>query len=94
MANKNRKNRHLPPTGRKCQFKSAQKDSETNGLRDAAVASESLATDQDQGRHRIQMKILDQLKNMSQRLDLVEDQVAATAQQTGVYFRSGHWKVE
>ena len=46
---KNCKNRHVPPTGKKCQFKSAQNDSEADGLRDAAVASESLASDQDLG---------------------------------------------
>ena len=53
-------------------------------LSDAAVASESLATDhsQDLGGQRIQMEILEQLKKMSNRLDLVEDQVAVTAQNT------------
>ena len=79
------KNRHVPPTGKKCQFKSATNDDVTQGqLSDAAVASESLATDQSQdlGGQRIQMEILQQLKKMSSRLDLVEDQVAATAQHT------------
>ena len=48
-------------------------------LSDAAIASESLATDQSQdlGGQRIQMEILEQLKKMLNRLDLVEDQVAA-----------------
>ena len=52
-------------------------------LSDAAIPSESLATDQSQdlGGKRIQMEILEQLK-VSHRLDVVENQVAATAQQT------------
>ena len=53
-------------------------------LSDAAIARESLATDQSQdlGGQQILMEILEQLKTMSNRLDLVEDQVAATTQQT------------
>ena len=64
----------------------------TQGLvRDAAVASKSLATDhsQDLGGQQIQMEILEQLKRMSHRLDLVEDQVVATAQQTTQASTSG-----
>ena len=81
---RNCKNSHVPPTGKKCQFKSANNDVTHEQLSDAAVASESLATDQSQdlGGQRIQMEILQQLKKMSNRLDLVEDQVAATAQHT------------
>ena len=81
---KNCKNRHAPPTGKKCQFKNTKNDDVSGHLSDAAVASESLATDQSQdlGGQRIQMEILEQLKKMSRRLDLVEDQVAATAQHT------------
>ena len=79
------KNRHLPPTGKKCQDKSAQSDKEsTKGLRDAAVASKSLATDQENiwmlDGQQIQLQILEQLKQMSQRLDMVEDYVATTSQ--------------
>ena len=81
---KNCKNRHAHPTGKKCQFKNAKNDDVMGHLSDAAVASESLATDQSQdlGGQRIQMEILEKLKKMSNRQDLVEDQVAATAQQT------------
>ena len=81
---KNCKNRHAPPTGKKCQFKNTKNDDVSGHLSDAVVASESLATDQSQdlGGQRIQIEILEQLKKMSSRLDLVEDQVAATAQHT------------
>ena len=91
---KNCKNRHAPPTGKKCQFKNTKNDDVSGHLSDAAVARESLATDQDLGGQRIQMEILEQLKKMSSRLDLVEDQVAATAHSTGVNLWSGHWKVK
>ena len=64
---KNCKNRHLPPTEKKCHYSSnVHTDSEDvpNGLRDSA-ASESLATDQaDPGGQRVQEEILDQLKKM------------------------------
>ena len=78
------KNRHLPPTGKKCCYIStADTDTEEipNGLRDAASSSVSLATDQaDSGRQRIQEEILAQLKKMSSRLDMVEQQISSTAQ--------------
>ena len=88
---KNCKNRHAPPTGKKCKFVSEQNDVTQGLVRDAAVASESLATDhsQDLGGQRIQMEILEQLKRMSHRLDLVEDQVVATTQQTAQASTSG-----
>ena len=89
---KNCKNRRVPPTGKKCQFKNVKNDDVTQGLlSDAAVVSESLATDlgQDLGGQQIQMEILEQLKKISHRLDLVEDQVAATAQQTVQVSTSG-----
>ena len=63
---KNCKNRHLPPTGKKCKYvDNVTSDAEEmpNGLRDAAAASMSLATDQaDPGGQRIQEKILLQLR--------------------------------
>ena len=64
---KNCKNGHLPPTGKKCRYvDNAESDAEPNGLRDAAAASVSLATDQaDPGRQRIQEEILVHLKKMS-----------------------------
>ena len=45
---KNFKTRHLPPTGKKCQFKNSVKNdkSVSNGLRDAAASSKLLDTDQ------------------------------------------------
>ena len=78
------KTRHLPPTGKKCQFKNnAECDkSVSNGLRDAATSSKSLDTDQmDLGRQWLQMEILVQLKKISQRLDMVEGQVAGSSKQ-------------
>ena len=81
----NCKSRHLPPTGKKCQFKNNGEGdkSVSNGLRDAAASSKLLDTDQvDLGGQRLQMEILAQLKKVSQRLDMVEDQVASTSQQT------------
>ena len=51
----------------------AESDAEPNGLRDAATASVSLATDQtDLGRQQIQEEILVQSKKMSHRLEAVE----------------------
>ena len=69
-----RKNRHLPPTGKKCRYvDNIESDAEPNGLRDAAAASVSLATDQaDPGGQRIQ--------EMSHRLEAVEQQISSTAQ--------------
>ena len=68
----NCKNRHLPQTGKNVSTKSTQSDEEsTQGLRDAVVASNSLATDQENlGGQQIQLQILEQLKQMSQRLDM------------------------
>ena len=54
----------------------------SNGLRDAAASSNQLDTDQaDLGGQRLQMEILAQLQKVSQRLEMVEDQVAGTSQQ-------------
>ena len=81
---KNCKTRHLPPTGKKCQFKNSVENDKSvpNGLRDAAASSKLLDTDQaDLGRQRLQLEILSQLKKVSQRLDMVEDQVAGGVQQ-------------
>ena len=82
---KNCKNRHLPPTGKKCRFvDNIESDAEPNGLRDAAAASVLLATDQaDPGGQRIQEKILVQLKKMSHRLEVVEQKISSTAQDPG-----------
>ena len=77
------KTRHLPPTGKKCQFKSTVDSDKSvpNGLRDAAVSSKLLDTDQaDLGGQRLQLEILSQLKKVLQRLDMVEDQVAGGVQ--------------
>ena len=76
------KNRHLPPTGKKCRYiNTADTEEIANGLRDAATASVSLATDQaDSGGQRIQEEILAQLKKMSSRLDTVEQRILSTPQ--------------
>ena len=78
------KNRHLPPTGKKCRYiNTADTDTEEipNGLRDAAAASVSLATNQaDSGGQWIQEEILAQLKKMSSRLDTVEQRISSTPQ--------------
>ena len=61
-----------------------ESDAEPNGLRDAATASVSLATDQaDAGGQRIQEEILVQLQKMSHRLEAVEQQISSTAQDPG-----------
>ena len=76
---RNCKNRHLPPTGKKCRYVDKEEsDAEPNGLRDAAAASVSLAADS--GGQRIQEEILVQLQNMSHRLEAVEQQISSTAQ--------------
>ena len=78
------KSRHVPPTGKKCQFKNIMESdkSVSNGLRDAAASSNQPNTDQaDLGGQRLQMEILAQLQKVSQRLEMVEDQVAGTSQQ-------------
>ena len=78
------KTRHLPPIGKKCQFKNSVESDKSvpNGLRDAAASSELLDIDQaDLGGQRLQLEILSQLKKVSQRLDMVEDQVAGGMQQ-------------
>ena len=84
---KNCKNRHLPPTGKKCKYvDNVNSDAEEvpNGLRDAAAASMSLATDQaDPGGQRIQEKILLQLQKMSDRLETVEQRISSTEQDQG-----------
>ena len=79
---RNCKNRHLPPTGKKCRYvDNIESDAEPNGLRDAAAASMSLATDQaDPGGQWIQEEILVQLQKMSHRLEAVEQQISSTAQ--------------
>ena len=86
------KTRHLPPTGKKCQFKSTVESDKSvpNGLRDAAVSSKLLDTDQaDLGRQRLQLEILSQLKKVSQRLDMVEDQVAGGGVQQATQASAG-----
>ena len=78
------KSRHVPPTGKKCQFKNIMESdkSVSNGLRDAAASSNQLDTDQaDLGGQQLQMEILAQLQKVSQQLEMVEDQVADTSQQ-------------
>ena len=75
------KTRHLPPTGKKCQYMKTQLSSDNELLRDAAAAGHSPAT-QPQGTHEgrqlLQMEILQQLKKVTERLDKVEDRMEAS----------------
>ena len=75
----------MPPTGKRCRYvDNVESEAEPNGLRDAAAASMSLATDQaDPGGQRIQEEILAQLQKMSHRLEMVEQQISSTAQDPG-----------
>ena len=85
--------------GKKCQQKNSTEldSSVANGLRDAAVSSKLLDTDQaDLGRQRLQKEILAQLQKVSQRLEKVEDQVAVGSQkatQATAQSPSGHGKL-
>ena len=84
QACKSYKQRHLPPTGKKCQFKKIKEvHNNTELLQDAAVASnpsgaqtgESSADGQ-----QLQLKILEQLQRVTERLDQVEDKMAPAIQ--------------
>ena len=75
------KQRHLPPTGKRCQF-GKQQESSDELLRDAAVSNDATgshmspkSTDGQQ----IQMQILEQLRRVTERLDSVEDRMTASS---------------
>ena len=93
---KNCKNRHLPPTGKKCRYvDNAESDAEPNGLRDAATASVSLDMDQaDPGGQRIQEEILVQLKKMSHSIGRAVDFFHSTGPGAGFDLKFGIRKVK
>ena len=73
--------RHLPPTGKKCQFKKSQPLSDNELLRDAAAAGHSSATQpqgSQEGGQQLQLEILQQLKKVTERLDKVEHRMETT----------------
>ena len=77
------KKRHYPPTGKKCQFKKTQDSAETHELsRDAAVASDmggAQTSSQSVNGQPLKLQILEQLKKVTERLDKVEDKMAASS---------------
>ena len=83
------KQRHLPPTGKKCQF-GKQQESSDELLRDAAISSDATGSQMspsDTGGQQIQMKILDQLRKVTERLDKVEDRMTASEWQSTSEYR-------
>ena len=77
------KKRHYPPTGKKCQFKKTQDSHELS--RDAAITSDmggAQTSSQSVNRQPLQLQILEQLKKVTERLDKVEDKMAATSAPT------------
>ena len=75
------KQRHLPPTGKTCQLVK-EKDANSKLLRDAAVSSGATEPQMTPGRSTdgqlVQMQILEQLRRVTDRLDQVEDRMAAS----------------
>ena len=76
------KQRHLPPTGKKCQFGKEQGNTDEL-LRDAAVSSDATGSQStplgDIGGQQIQKVILEQLRRVTERLDSMEDRMASTS---------------
>ena len=72
------KARHLPPTGKKCQHKKSFPEESNELSRDAAVASGTSTSGSEDGQL-LQKQILEQLRQVTDRLDQVEHRVAATA---------------
>ena len=77
------KKRHYPPTGKKCQFKKTQDSADFHELsRDAAIASNmdgAQTSSQSVNGQPLQLQILEQLKKVTERLDKVEDKMAASS---------------
>ena len=75
------KQRHLPPTGKRCQFTQAS-STENEHLRDAAVPSGATVSQMTPGkstdRQLLQVQILEQLQRVTERLEQVEDKIAAS----------------
>ena len=76
---KNCKVRHLPPTGKKCQYKKNAQEEPHEISRDAAVASGTSTSRGPEDRQLLQKQLLEQLRQVTDRLDQVEHRVAATA---------------
>ena len=78
---KNCKVRHVPPTGKKCQRKK-QEGSVNEHLQEAAIAGSTHASQSTSGAQEdgqlLQLKILQQLQKVTERLDQVEDLMSAT----------------
>ena len=78
---KSSKQRHLPPTGKKCQFMQATA-TENEHLRDAAVPSGATVSQMMPGkstdRQLLQVQILEQLQRVTERLEQVEDKMSAS----------------
>ena len=71
--------RHLPPTGKKCQYKKTVQEEANELSRDAAVTSGQSTSMGPEDGQLLQKQILEQLRKVTDRLDQVEHQVAATA---------------
>ena len=71
--------RHLPPTGKKCQHKKSFPEESNELSRDAAVASGTSTSRGSEDGQLLQKQILEQLRQVTDRLDQVEHRVAATA---------------
>ena len=79
---KTSKQRHLPPTGKKCQFGKQQENTD-DLLRDAAVSSDATGSQSTPmggtDGQKIQKVILEQLRRVTERLDSMEDRMASTS---------------
>ena len=77
------KQKHLPPTGKKYQ-NGKQQESTDKLLRDAAVLSDATGSQmtpvEGTGGQQVQMQILEQLRQIAERLDSMEDRMAASSQ--------------
>ena len=77
------KQRHLPPTGRKCEHVKQQEGTREH-LQDDAISSDATVSQlmpiESSGVHQVQMQILEQLRQVTERLDSMEDRMAASSQ--------------
>ena len=88
------KQRHLPPTGKRCQFvqvtaTTTATATENEHLRDAAVSSGETVSQMTPGGatdgQLLQVQILEQLQRVTERLEQVEKMAASTAHSTPVH---------
>ena len=77
------KQRHLPPTGKKCDHMKQQEGIREH-LQDAGVSSDvtvsQLTPMESTDGQQVQMQILEQLRRVTERLDSVEDRMSASSQ--------------